>query len=288
MKSTHSILDMVQRFGFGLLVLSITISLAAGQSLGCDEFGPFALTVALRKPTPQTCIDVPFDDGSGTIVMQSRCYYTYIPDGAACRERFDNDDSPVPVVFDLLGVTSCPLYSAGYTGWREQADKDCFVVVWPSGNVGLPGTIGGCFSVPGGLRSETYGNNVTTPPCCCMNFLDAESSLNDPNPDDPLFLRMAIDRVVEDVGADATHNVSIDRSRVYMAGHSNGCITSLAMAALHSDAVAAVCCHAGAVVTPFDPTTTYTSPVPIMTIHGRKDTTMGFDGAHAVPPFLVP
>lgn len=287
MKSTHPILEMMQRFGFGLLVLSINISSAAGQSLGCTEFGPFALTTALGQRTPQTCIDVPFDDGSGTVVMQNRCYYTYIPKNAVCQEKFETNESPTPVVFDMHGLTSCPLYSAAYTGWREQADKDCFVVVWPSGNVGLPGTFGGCFNLPGNMRSETYGNNITTAPCCCQNFLDAESAFNDPKPDDPLFLRMAIDKVIEDVGADVANNVSIDRSRVYMAGHSNGCITSLAMAALYSDAIAAVCCHAGAVVTPFDPAT-YNSPVPIMTVHGLLDDTIAFDGVRAIPPFLFP
>jgi len=287
MKSTHSTLDMMQRFGFGLLVLSITISSVAGQSLGCTEFGPLVLTVALGQSTPQTCIDVPFDDGSGTVVMQNRCYYTYIPQNAVCQEKFETNESPVPVVFDMHGLTSCPLYSAAYTGWREHADKDCFVVVWPSGNVGLPGTFGGCFNLPGNMTSETYGNGITTAPCCCQNFLDAESAFNDPKPDDPLFLRMAIDKVIEDVGADDANNVSIDRSRVYMAGHSNGCITSLAMAALYSDAIAAVCCHAGAVVTPFDPAT-YNSPVPIMTVHGLEDDTIAFDGVPAIPPFLLP
>lgn len=262
---------------------------AAAQS--CD-FGPDALTNTVGQPVPQTCIDVPFDDGSGVLVMQSRCYYTYVPRSESCSSKFSPDE-PVPVVFDVHGYESCPLYSAGYTGWKEQADKDCFVVVWPSGNTGVPGTMGTCWNLPGGLQADDYGmqggNNIKTVPCCCVNVFTSEV----PKIDDPLFLRMAIEKVLEDFSETAWEeeffgSVRIDASRVYMAGHSNGCMTSLSMAALHSDVVAAVCCHSGAVVTPFDEDLyiNNNSPVPIWMIHGVKDDTVPFDGVERVFPLL--
>jgi len=142
---------LILRFAGSLsLLMFINNNELFAAAQGCD-FGPDALTLAIGRPVPQTS-DVPFDDGSGVMVMQSRCYYTYVPDSCS----FSQDD-PVPVVFDMHGYTSCLLYSVGYTGRREQADKHCFVVVWPSGNNGLPGTLGTCFNLPGNMQAEDYG-----------------------------------------------------------------------------------------------------------------------------------
>ena len=124
-------------------------------------------------------------------------------------------------------------------------------------------------------------------------------SLPKKEPDDPLFLRMVIDAVVDSfledkkeagaagasmdtaaenatlIGTNTT--VQIDRARVYMAGHSNGCMTSLTMAALYSEEIAAVCCHAGALVTPI-PAASY-SAVPVWMAHGMLDSTFAYKGA---------
>ena len=77
------------------------------------------------------------------------------------------------------------------------------------------------------------------------------------------------------IGTNTT--VQIDRARVYMAGHSNGCMTSLTMAALYSEEIAAVCCHAGALVTPI-PAASY-SAVPVWMAHGMLDSTAMYKGA---------
>jgi len=269
-----------------LLVVARRESFAAAQLADVDvcSTAPDALTAYAGRSIPRTCIDVPFADGSGVTTMVSRCYYTYVPDNDRCAAQFAA--APVPVVFDVHGLGSCALLSMTYTGWRELADRDCFVVVWPSGNT--DDTLGACFNFEGGLQSESYGEDLMTPPCCCLDISSAERTLNDPKPDDALFIRMAIDAVAEDVGADPTNDASIDRSRVYMAGHSNGCIASLAVAALHSDVVAAVCCHAGAVVTPFDAAAASYDAVPIWMVHGRLDDTILFNGVPFIPPFLPP
>jgi len=60
--------------------------------------GPYILTLSTLRRSPRSCIDTP----KGT-----RCYYTYVP---RCASR------NAPLVFDLHGWTSCPLYSRGYTG----------------------------------------------------------------------------------------------------------------------------------------------------------------------------
>merc|ERR1711959_10535 len=117
---------------------------------------------------------------------------------------------------------------------------------------------------------------VTTIPCCC--YLDG-LSIPPEEPNDPLFLRMVIDAMVNGT---SQPSVTVDASRVYMAGHSNGCMASLTMAAMHSDAIAAVCCHAGSVITPFpkggDDGSSY-DPVPVWLAHGMNDPIVPFDGS---------
>lgn len=245
----------------------------------CDT-GPDAMTNAFGKNIPRTCIDVPYDAGDGsTTATIERCYYTFVPE--SCTAGAANDPLDLPVVFEIHGLTSCPLNTALYTGWMEKAEEECFVVVWPIGTVDDDLFVKGCWNLPGFLRDDEYGeegsNDVTTVPCCCFEESD-EGGIGLPSeePNDPLFLRMAIDSVVESFDATASEtSLSIDRSRVYMAGHSNGCMTSLSMAALHSDVVAAVCCHAGTLITPFP---SEYSPVPIWMAHGMKDTTVPFNG----------
>jgi poly(3-hydroxybutyrate) depolymerase len=75
---------------------------------------------------------------------------------------------------------------------------------------------------------------------------------------------MAIEQPGHSVGSE----VSIDSKKVFMAGHSNGCVASLSMAALHSDLVTGVACHAGKSVTPF---AEGYIPVPTLMVHGMKD-----------------
>lgn len=235
-------------------------------ALGCDA-GPDVLTEDHGKTIPQTCIEVPSDENGSTMVSK-RCYYTYVPD--SCFES----SAPVkaPLVLDIHGFGSCPSLQVSYSGWMETAEQDCMVLMWPLGN-DLEGVDGTCWNLPGFLRSDDYGNeggnNVETIPCCCQG--KEYPPPKDPN--DTLFLKMAIDKIVEDFAQ--RDDLSIDSSRIYAAGHSNGCMASLSMAALHSDTIAAVCCHAGSVVTPFPPNY---SPVPIWMTHGVKDYDILWDG----------
>lgn len=251
-------------------------------NLGCDT-GPEALTNAFGVDIPQTCIDVPVrlsDDGSVLTAMK-RCYYTYVPE--RCKSDDTNDPKQLPLVVDVHGLGSCPLYSAGYTGWKQRAEDECFVVMWPGGTSDGQFLVP-CFNIPGFLRSEDRGteggNNVITAPCCCY---EASFGLPTADPDDPLFLKTAIDSVIESFeptttndASESTSLISIDRNRVYMAGHSNGCMASLSMAALYSDTIAAVCCHSGALLTPFPEDY---GPVPIWLAHGMKDNTLPFEGS---------
>jgi len=261
------------------LFLSFTVALCllltepVSAQLECDT-GPMALTDALRTPIPQTCIEVPADNEKG-IKSRTRCYYRYEPE--SCR----GVDFP-PMVVDVHGFNGCPLRHARYSGWKEKADEECMILVWPVGN-NLANVRGSCFNFPGLAKADDYGtpggNNVTTIPCCCTQTDDETAMIRNPGsgPDDGLFLKMAIEQELED------SSKKIDRNRIYMAGHSNGCIASLSMAAQYSDTVAAVCCHAGTLATPF-PDSGY-FPVPIWMVHGMKDTIVEYEGSTRVSGF---
>jgi len=100
-----------------LLFVAIPLSAtAAGTNTACDV-GPDAL--AFYNMT-RTCL-------ASTTYPGRRCYYTYVPPCASVG---------APLVYDIHGLTSCPLYSAGYTGWIKKATEHCFVLVLPTVSVG--------------------------------------------------------------------------------------------------------------------------------------------------------
>lgn len=86
--------------------------LIGGDPNTCCPLGPFALSLPFGG-IPRTCIDT--ETGK-------RCYYTYIPNCAG-----ENS----PLVYDIHGWFSCPLYNKLFSGWKQMADENCFVVVWP-------------------------------------------------------------------------------------------------------------------------------------------------------------
>ena len=260
------------------------ILMASGQSVtpSCD-FGPDALTNQFGGyPVPRTCVDVPFDDGTTTTVTE-RCFYTYAPASCASAEAV------VPLVVNIHGRNGCPGLIAGYSGWIQKAEAECFVVMMPSSSMD-PRFTESCWNLPGFAVDNDFGipggNNILTSPCCCAT--PEEDALGffgiHPTPDDTTFLKMAIDSVLETFPTVPGVNLSLDADRVYMAGHSNGCIAALATAAVHSETVAAVCCHAGALITPFD-ARNYPSPVPIWMVSGRQDTVIAYEGYAVETPF---
>jgi len=255
-------------FILGCLYLTGMHRLVDAEEEGFCARDADALTSYFGKSIPRTCVNVPVSETE----FEERCFYSYVPESCSAEEI-----SKAPLVMDIHGLGSCAKGSAFYTGWMKKAEEECIVMIWPDGKENP--LVGGCFDTVGFLQSEdvpsTEGDevDVATLPCCCLQ--------NDMMPKtestDPLFLKMAIDTVVDSF--ETNESLSIDTDRIYMAGHSNGCIMSLAMAALYSDTVAAVCCHAGAVVTPFPEDY---SPVPIWMLHGMKDGTIPYSGTSMI------
>lgn len=104
---------------------------------------------------------------------------------------------------------------------------------------------------------------------------------------DAAFLRQIAVSATELIPIETSNRVVVDTQRIYMAGHSNGCILSIATAMLHSDMVAAVCCTAGVATVPL---VEGYIPTPMWTIRGLMDDVIPVDGAGYFPNvgFLLP
>lgn len=269
-----------------ILQIHSTFSAAECYNTECDV-GADALTKSLGVDTPQTCF--PTDNGK-------RCFYTYIPECAT-------KDSPL--VYDIHGLNGCPLISTTYTGWKEVADEECMVVVWPLGNVKRKETFAPCFAFPGGVKDLKILPNRGALPCCCFENGPITENIPIPQLQLPLpialpplpilvdykktkdmeFLRSVASYVARDVPINTNGRVTIDTKRIYFGGHSNGAVAGHAMAMRHSDFVACSCTHAGSLITP--PGEDY-SPVPIWFIHGTADAIMDYNGGTIGPVMFFP
>jgi len=133
-----------------------------------------------------------------------REYVVHIPRGY-------NNSLPLPLVFDVHGYTSTAEGQARYSGMRDVADANHFVVVNPEGT--------------GALQSWNAGD------CCVGNRED----------DVGFFLAM-----IEEV---ADEHACIDLNRVYSGGWSNGGFMSHYLAC-ETDAIAAIGPVAGTITIP--------------------------------------
>ncbi len=123
-------------------------------------------------------------------------------------------------------------------------------------------------------------NGLESSGCCCFDPNEYFELIDPSETDDLRFLRQTAAVVVREVPLETSNKTSIDTTRIYMAGHSNGCITSFAMAAVHSDLVAAVGCHAGGLNTPL--AENY-SPTPIWMVIGTADPDILYEGSTTFP-----
>jgi len=197
----------------------------------------------------QTCIE-------SREFVGERCFFTFVPE---CAEE------DAPLVFDIHGFSYCPYYSTIYTGWIEKANENCFVLVLPLGVTDPEIADETCWGFPGGLKDD----NVEADSCCCRKNNEPVVT------DDEAFLRQVAAVTTQELPIKTSNKVTIDTKRIYMAGHSNGCIASISMAAMHSDLVAAVGCHSGTAIVPFPESY---SPTPMFLIRGKNDKVVDYNG----------
>jgi len=196
--------------------------------------------------------DAPYPLGSGThkvLVEQRvsgvrRSYYVHVPAGYS-------GSAPLPVVVALHGAFSTARELERQSGLSLLADREGFLVVYPQG-IGL----GDWF------RHWNSGY-------CC-------GKARRMNLDDVGFALAAVD--------DVARRNPVDRSRLYIAGFSNGGMLAYRIAAEHSDIVAAVAVVSatiGGVPAPNEPEWSIVQPkmpVAVLAIHGVADANIPFEG----------
>ena len=121
--------------------------------------------------------------------------------------------------------------------------------------------------MPGGLLNQD-GSKFSRPCCCSKGGIPVVT-------DGTAFLRQVAAVAARDVPEATSNSTTIDTKRIYMAGHSNGCIASITMATVNSDVVAAVGCHSGSAGTLFPASYNAT---PMAFVHGTADTLVPYDG----------
>jgi len=154
-------------------------------------------------------------------------------------------DQPVPIVFSFHGFLSNPNSHALITSWHKLADEERFIVVYPQGT-----------HFPQRWDSgATWGAS---------------------NIDDVQFFL--------DMLEDMSTKVSIDPTRVYVNGFSNGGGMTVRLGCDAADKIAAIGSVAGAVVDTDN--CNPSRPVPAIAFHGTSDPVVNYDGFGMQFPIL--
>ena len=200
---------------------------------------PLLVLVALVLCDPAAAIE-PGDHVDRTLVHRGieRTYDLLVPPGY-------DEETPIPLVFDLHGNGSTKEQQRVISGIRRRANENGFAVVWPNGT-----------------------DNSWNAGLCCGLAVDNEI-------DDVGFLRTLADAVAREV--------SIDRTRMYVTGLSNGGAMSQRIACEASDFFAAAAPLAFPI--PLAPTTSCTParPMPVLAFQGTTDVLVPYEGIGAFP-----
>lgn len=173
----------------------------------------------------------------------ARHYVVHVPPGA---EQL----GAIPVVVMLHGGGGKAKFAARETGWREKADQEGFLAVFPEA---LP---------PKPDRRSSFAFNPQLWNDGSDRFYDGQAVV-----DDVAFLSAMLDQLVD--------RFNVDPGRIYFTGFSNGASMSFLLAAKLSKRLAAIAPIAGASwVTP----TAEISGVSVLYITGTEDPLNPLDG----------
>jgi polyhydroxybutyrate depolymerase len=182
--------------------------------------------------------------GSGVIVIgeESRGHLLHVPKG-------HDRSRPTPLVISLHGAGLWGAAQRDISQWNERADREGFIVAYPSGVGHASPRVWSASPGPRLMR-------------------------------DVAFISRLIDTLV------AHYNV--DPDRVYVNGHSNGGGMTFALSCLAPERVAAAGIVAGALTHPWELCDGAT-PVPVVVIHGTDDPVVPYAGGPTwVAPWPFP
>ncbi len=172
----------------------------------------------------------------------TREFIIYIP------ESYYSQTSRVPLLFSLHGYTSFARVNIEYTGFKEIADNNGFIVIYPQGSLWFapPSDINGYTS-----QGQTHWN---------VGWGNAGTKSTS---DDITFIEDLIDWT--------SSNYNINTDRVYSTGMSNGGFMSYNLACNLSSKIAAIASVTGSMSPQNYRTCNPDRPMPILQIHGLQD-----------------
>ncbi len=227
----------------------IRTSRMVGWAIATIAFGTAIPPLAAKSSRPP----IPIAAGTHRVLIDQRVsgvrrsYYIHVPAG-------HDGTTPLPVVVALHGAFSTARKFERESGFSRLADREGFLVVYPQG-IGL----GDLF------RHWNSGH-------CCGKARTL-------NLDDVGFALAAVD--------DVARRNPVDRSRLYVVGHSNGGMLAYRIAAERPEVVAAVAVASatiGGIPGDGEPEWSVprpSRPVPVLAFHGRSDENVPYDGGRA-------
>ena len=163
----------------------------------------------------------------------SREFYIYIP------STYSEYISPVQILISLHGGGDYAEYNMQYSGFKEQADQDTFILIYPQGSY--------------------YEEKATT-----------GWNTEDVNSDDVVFIKNIIDWTLQ--------NYNTQPSEVYASGFSNGGFMAYHLACNLSADIAAIAPVAGLMGNYTYETCGPIHPTPLIHIHGQLDDSISIYG----------
>ena len=164
-------------------------------------------------------------------------------------EKYTNGRSPAALLLSLHGYTSTARTNLGYSGFQSLADEEGFLVVYPQGSI-LPTTQETHWNVGG----WTVGSET----------------------DDVLFIGQLLDHLEQ--------NLSLDLSRIYSTGMSNGGFMSYELACQLSERIAAIASVTGSMTPQTYAKCNPKRAVPVLQIHGLRDFVVPYAGSDIMTP----
>lgn len=163
----------------------------------------------------------------------------------------DFDGEKRPLVVALHGYGDHPWFMEVYTGWSAKADREKFFVVYPYGTAG----------------SKDANLSWNGGSCCGVALAEGE--------DDVGFVNNLITHLDK--------KYSIDLSRVYIVGFSNGALLTFRMSVETPKVAAKMAAVAGSVEGRYKNSSYFRLPNPkssvnMMMVHGQKDTAVPYRG----------
>ena len=164
-------------------------------------------------------------------------------------EKYGTGEGPAPLILSLHGYTSTARTNLSYSGFQRLADEEGFLIVYPQGTI-LPTTQETHWNVGG----WTVGSET----------------------DDVVFIGELLDHLEK--------NLSIDRTRIYSTGMSNGGFMSYELACQISERIAAIASVTGSMTPQTYTNCAPTRSVPVLQIHGLQDFVVPYAGNGIMTP----